>query len=285
MSDEPLIFKRRDEQRDLLNTAKRFTYKELGASGGLDLHVFSPSEAKAGESELPAIVFFYGGGFWERGEIAQFGPHALHFVSRGIVAILADYRLCSSHVGATPMDSLEDVREGVEWICAHAGELGIDQTKLVLSGASTGAHAALAAVMDPDGKLKAKPAACVLFSPIVNLVREKVIDMFPDKRIAKLASPLHQVRKKLPPMMVFHGNDDRVQGVGDVVNFVKKMERKKNICELYTYEGERSSFFNFNVNHVLYEATLNAADNFLVRAGLLEVSTDGAQTSRLDSWR
>jgi acetyl esterase len=198
--------------------------------------------------------------------------------------VLADYRLGASHGGA-PQDGVEDARDAIDWIRTHAGELGIDLAKLVIGGASSGAHVALAAVMDPDRRMKVDPAAMVLFSPIVNVVRKGVVEKFADKRMAKLASPLHQVRKGLPPMVVFHGTDDRVQGIRDVELFARKLRRKKNRCELFAYEGERSSFFNFNVNEILYEATLNTADDFLVRAGLLAGEADGSNRVRLESWR
>ena len=49
--------------------------------------------------------------------------------------------------------------------------------------------------------------------------------------------------------------------------------------------GEGSAYFNFNVNAALYEATLNLADDFLVRLGLLGGGGDGGSTTRLESWR
>lgn len=269
-----------DRQRELLGGAQRIAYKSLAGEESLDLHVFSPEGAGSGR---PVIVFFHGGGFWERGEVSQFAPQCLHFVERGMVAVLADYRL-GRHRGTTPLDGVEDARDAVDWIGDHAEQLRIDRSKVVLAGASSGAHALLAAIMDPAWEMR-RPAAVVLFSPIVNVLRDGVQERFGDKGTAKRVSPLHQVRKGLPPMLLFHGGEDRVQAVGDVESFAKKVARKKNLCELNVFRGERSAFFNFNVNAGLYEATLNTADDFLVRVGLLGKARDGAATTRLDSWR
>ena len=281
MNDQPSSVTINERQRELLDGARRFPYKELESGGALDLHIFSPP---GGGSARPAIVFFFGGGFWERGELSQFAPQCLHFVERGMVAILADYRLGRER-GATPLDGLEDARDAVAWICANARQLGIDRAKLVLAGASSGAHVFLAAALDPDRELATEPAAMVLFSPIVNVVRDGVIDRFGDKRTAKSVSPLHQVRKQLPPMVLFHAGDDRFQPVAEVEAFAKRMSKKKNRCELHVFNGECSSFFNLNVNANLYEATLNIADDFLVSVGVLESTTDGGSTTRLESWR
>ena len=270
-----------ERQRELLGGAERFCYKHDSSGEALELLVYAPEGAVGGSA---AIVFFFGAGMWERGELSQFAPQCLHFAERGMVAILADYRLGQEH-GATPLDGVEDVRDAVAWIRANARRLGVDASRVVLAGASSGAHVALVATMaagvgagrDPE------PAALVLFSPIVNVLRDKLVGKFADRRAAKHASPLHQVRKGLPPMLVFHGGEDRLQGLGDVKSFAKKMGRKKNRCELTVFRGEFSSYFNFNVNAALFEATLNTADEFLVSVGVLERSGCGVATMSLDS--
>jgi len=281
MTNEPVSVKMKDRQRELLDGSERIDYKQLDGEQSLSLHVFSPQQA-GGNS--PAIVFFPGGGLWQHGDLSQFGPQCLHFVKRGMVAMLVDYRL-GQRRGKSPMDGVEDARDAVNWICGHAARLGIDPAKVVLAGAASGAFAPLLAVMDSATELRHRPAAMVLFSAIVNVARDGVRDRFGDKRAAKQRSPLHLVRKGLPPMMLFHGGDDVVQAAGEVATFAKKLAKKKNLCELTVFSGERSAFFNFNVNGGLYETTLNMADDFLVRLGLLEGGRDGAATTRLDSWR
>ncbi len=273
-----------DRQRELLDGAERIAYKDLGAGESLDLFVFSPQDVG---TALPVLVFFYGGGFWERGALSQFAPQALHFADRGCVSLLVDYRLGRKR-GTSPLDGVEDARDAVAWVAANARRLGVDVSKIVLAGASSGAYVALASMMDMDNDAQAsvcEPAALVLFSPIVNLVRDNAIKKFGDKKLAKQASPLHQVRKGLPPMLIFHGTVDRDQVVSEVETFAKKASRKKNVCELNLFKGEGSSYFNFNVNANLYEATLNTMDDFMIRVGALDGGVDGAATTRLDSWR
>ena len=71
MSDQTISLRINERQRELLDGAERMSYKELADGDSLDLYVYSPPGAA---SRLPVIVFFYGGGFWERGEVSQNPP-------------------------------------------------------------------------------------------------------------------------------------------------------------------------------------------------------------------
>ena len=279
MINQPVSVSMNHPQRELLERAERVDYKVSPGGDPLSLHAFHPHGPGG---ERPAIVFFHGCGSWVRGELSQFAPQCLHFAARGVVAVAADYRVGG---GSRPQDAVEDVRDAVAWIRDHSEQLGVDPDKVVLAGASSGAHAVLASVMSPDVGLAVQPAAMLLFSPIINVTRDRLAENFGDKQNAKAFSPLHQIRKGQPPMIVFHARGDRVQSAGEVETFAKKMAKKKNQCELTVYHGEGQSFFNFNVNASLYEATLNSADDFLVRVGVLSGGSDGAATTRLVSWR
>ena len=56
--------------------------------------------------------------------------------------------------------------------------------------------------------------------------------------------------------------------------FSRRMRRwpRRNLCRLVPFEGCGHSFFNFNVDPRLFEATLNLADRFLVRLGFLDAA-------------
>src|SRR5438874_1695981 len=69
-------------------------YKSVGADQ-LRLHVFSVESAEI-VALRPAIVFFFGGG-WAQGSVTQFVPQAKYLARRGMVAIVADYRVLDRH--------------------------------------------------------------------------------------------------------------------------------------------------------------------------------------------
>ena len=60
------------------------TYRTVG-DVSLKVWIFAP--ARKGEEPLPAIVFFFGGG-WTGGTPAQFEPQCRHLASRGMIALV-----------------------------------------------------------------------------------------------------------------------------------------------------------------------------------------------------
>lgn len=83
----------------------------------------------------PAVYFTHGGGMIlgdNRNLIGEMLDWVQHL---GIVLVSVEYRLAPEH----PFPAgLEDVHAGLRWVTAHAGELGIDPGRLVVSGPSAG---------------------------------------------------------------------------------------------------------------------------------------------------
>src|SRR5262245_48643248 len=104
-----------------------------------------------GVAEPPPVVVFVHGGGWMRGDPSQAAGNALHFARGGIATVAISYRLAPEHRFPAPLD---DVRHGLRWVRAHAGELGVDPDRIALLGLSAGAHlAVLAHVAAQDAAL------------------------------------------------------------------------------------------------------------------------------------
>jgi acetyl esterase len=283
-ADKALAIGLIDRNRQLLERATRHPYA-VQDSCELAVHLFLPDDWRK-EDRRPGFVFLHSSQ-WDHGNITQFAPHALFFASRGAVCALAEYRTAGTGTPLSeraPLEGMADARSAIRWTRANAGALGIDSEKLIGAGGSCGAHGLVAAGMcdeqfdDPndDTNVSCRPDALVLFSPVLDTSKKGVgLAAFPDAGTAKAASPLAQIRPGQPPMIVFHGGADQSVPIAGVRKFAKKMQRKKNVCELVEFGGERHSFFNFNVNDRLYSATVEAAANFLVEQGLLEIGEDG----------
>ncbi len=276
-----------DRNRALLLEAENHVYKTAGEAQ-LEVHVFKPQEEKEGDLRpRPAVAFFYSSG-WDSGLLSQFAPHCMYFSHRGAVAFLFDYRVSSRH-GSTPRDAMADARSAIRWIRMNAEALGIDPTKVIAAGGAAGAQIALSAAMlegfDDEGDdvtISCSPNALLLFNPILDTTRKgSEAEKFSDKKQAKAASPITHCRKRLPPMMLFHGTLDRVVPYETSRKFVRKMRWRGNDCKLTTYEGCGHGFFNFNVDAGLYELTLNAADSFLVERGFLAPEAEPDTSPRL----
>ena len=59
-------------------------------------------------------MFFFGGA-WAQGMVTQFTPQARHFAERGMVAIVADYRVFRRH-GTTAFEAMADARSAIRWV-------------------------------------------------------------------------------------------------------------------------------------------------------------------------
>ena len=267
----PPIGETRD--RELLKDAQSFIYFH-SPGGDLVAHFFFPPGHDPGTATAPVLLFLHGG-MWDLSMPTQFVPHALHFAARGAVCMCVEYRVTGKG-GASPVESLEDAAMAMVFLRKNAATLGINPDKIVFAGAASGAHLALCCATMPEiGNEPGehyRPAALILFSPLVNTTRKGVGgENFPSEKEARHYSPSEYLpRAGLPPCIIYHGRNDRLIPVELVARFAKRYARKKNSCELMEFKGAGHTFFNFNSHQQNYEVTLRSADFFLVDLALLE---------------
>lgn len=264
-----------------LDGATAHVYKSIGGSE-LRLHVFTP-DSPSGSVQRPAIVFFFGGG-WKEGPVNHFVPQAKHLAERGMVAIVADYRVFGRY-GTSPFEAMADAKSAVRWVRAHSTELGIDPERIVAAGGSSGGHIALsAAVFDrfdeatEDENVSSKPNALVLFNPVVDTTRTTnalLKERFGER--GREGSPLHHL-DSLPPTIILHGKADAVVPYADVRRFCSEAKSRGNDCLLVGYDDAPHGFFTPGpAEGKWYRETLLEADRFLTRLGYL--SAQGADTN------
>ncbi len=255
---------------------KSETYRKVGETE-LKVWIFEPVQ-KSGKP-LPAIVFFFGGG-WVGGSPTQFEPQSRNLAGRGMVAIVADYRV-KTRQDAKPADCVSDAKACVRWVRANASRLGIDPERIAVGGGSAGGHLAASTATVPglddakdDKSVSCLPNALVLFNPGTVMAPFPGLDLKGfgaglDK--AKFGcepteiSPLHHVKKGTPPTIIFHGKADTTVPYSTVEKFAEVMKTAGNRCELIGYEGQPHGFFN----KAKYAETLAATDAFLVSLGYL----------------
>ena len=260
----------------VIEGAKSETYRKVGDTE-LKVWIFEPAQKTT--KPLPAIVFFFGGG-WISGSPTHFEPQSRHLAARGMIAIVADYRV-KSRQNAKPADCVSDAKACVRWVRANAARLGIDPEHIAVGGGSAGGHLAASVATLPgldtakdDKSVSCLPNALVLFNPATVLTTFPGLDLKGfgadlDKEKfgceATEISPLHHVKKGVPPTIIFHGKADTTVPYTTVEKFTEVMKAAGNRCELIGYEGQPHSFFNKSK----YAETLAAADDFLVSLGYL----------------
>jgi acetyl esterase/lipase len=191
----------------------------------LDLHL-------SGEQRGPLIVYVHGGA-WRSGSKKEM-PLA-DLVANGIPVATIDYRLSTE---ARFPAQAHDIKAAIRFLRGNEKKLGINASKIIVSGSSAGGHlAALIGVTNGDKQLEGElgdfrdqssavqgiisffggsdlttilsqstPKALEMRVPALELLLGDHPDKVPD--LAKLASPVYHVDKSDPPLLLFHGDRD-----------------------------------------------------------------------------
>jgi acetyl esterase len=197
----------------------------------LPLRIYRPREAAG---PLPVVLNFHGGG-WVSGNIRQSEWWASSIAARsGAAVVSVEYRLAPEHPFPTPV---EDCYAATVWVAQHAGELGLDATRLAVMGDSAGGN--IAAVVCLMARDRGEPhiALQVLIYPGTDFLTE-----FPSKienaeapilckkdvdnahrlyfygsdgdRADPYASPLRAKHHDLPPALVQTAQYDPIRDEG-----------------------------------------------------------------------
>jgi len=125
------------------NTFSRTTGIAYGADPRHKLDVYVPRQPLA---DAPVVVFFYGGS-WNSGDRRDYTFVGEALASRGIVAVVADYRL---YPQVRYPRFLEDGAQAVAWTRAHIREYSGNPQRLYLLGHSSGGYNAAMLALDAD---------------------------------------------------------------------------------------------------------------------------------------
>lgn len=107
--------------------------------GATKVRIFEPENAGTG-----ALIWIHGGGLI-LGRPEQDDQMCSEIAKELKVKVFAlGYRVAPKHPYPTPLD---DCHTGFDWVVAHATELGIDRTNIVLAGASAGGCLATSLVL------------------------------------------------------------------------------------------------------------------------------------------
>ena len=246
---------------------KPYTYK-TSAGKEQQMEIYFPPNHDPTKAKVPGMILFHGGG-WTGGTLDQFRAACAYFASRGLVCATAEYRMLGKGDTAKLAKGesrksvcITDAKSAIRWFKQHAGELGIDPTRIITGGGSAGGHISALATMNPGLNDPADPkdidtrvVAYLWFNPAFSLDDNK------DSEV----DILRHLKADLPPAIAFFGDKDTWKKGWDVAHAKWKSLGTKTI-DLQIAPGQAHSFFN---KEPWRAVTLIAADKFLVKHGLL----------------
>ena len=217
--------------------------RDVAYAGGARrrLDIYRPTAA-APAAGWPVAVFFYGGS-WNEGERADYRFVGEAFASRGIVALVADYRL---HPEVSYPDFLADSAKALAWGLDHARGLGGDPRRVFVVGHSAGGYNAAMLALDSRW-LRAEGHALPELAGWVGLAGP--YDFFPSRNpdvqpvfhhpdYPAGGQPIeHATASALPAFLGAARNDRLVDPQRSTVGLARRLEAAGTPVTLRLYEG------------------------------------------------
>lgn len=224
---------------------------------------------------LPVVVFLHPGAWSRRDKRAV---RTMFLVEQGFALVSIGYRLAQH---ARFPAQVQDSNNGIRHLLEHAGEYGIDASRIVLAGTSAGAHLASLVALAKDNEAFAplpqfRPRGVVAvygaydLAALVHAQSELEIDhssdgsplgvMFgeapagrPD--LLREISPQTYVGPGLPPFLLLHGRDDSVLPWSQSANFACALGEAGTEVTLKIVPGEGHGAEAFRTQPISDEVT------------------------------
>lgn len=230
-----------------------------GDRGKLDVYV--PDHLAKGH---PVMVFSYGGS-WKQGSKDDYLFVGQAFASRGIIAVIADYRL---YPEVSFPEFMKDTAAAFVWTHKHIREYGGNPNNLFAAGHSAGAYNAVMLTLNRD-YLKVAGGRTAWIKGVIGiagpydflpLTDPTLIEIF-GGRDRVTTQPITYVRHHVPPMLLVTGDEDEDVLPRNTYNLAEKLTSFGNQVTVKTYSG---------VAHI--GIALALADGFHSKAPVLEDS-------------
>ncbi|MDG4825261.1 alpha/beta hydrolase [Asanoa sp. WMMD1127] len=144
-----------------LAVSRREVTVPAGDGALVPLSVISP----VGATAAPCVYWIHGGGMVMGDRYSQIDIPLDWLRELGAVVVSVDYRLAPEATGTTLVD---DCYAGLSWVAAHAAELGVDPTRVIVAGASAGGGLAAGVTLLARDRGNPAIAAQVLIGPMLD---------------------------------------------------------------------------------------------------------------------
>ena len=236
---------------DHSNITRKFIGVEYGEAKNQKMNIYLPSN---GAGPFPVIFFLHGGG-WQGGSRndTQVNPF-LHGLEKGYAVISCGYRLMPD---VNYPENLFDVKAALRFLGDHGKEYMLDTDHLVIAGASAGAHLAMMTAFTHG--MPAFEGAEIANAPVIRAVIDQFgptdfasenrhyeesgyarmnppapagkgivdkllnADTAQNPHLLNFISPILNVHKNIPPILILHGKYDPMVAYQQSVTLYEKI--------------------------------------------------------------
>ena len=133
-----------------------------GPDGEVFVRIYQPTERP---DTLPALLWIHGGGY-VLGSVERDDLLATHLAKVAqCVVVSVEYRLAPEHPFPAPV---EDCYAALKWLATHTGELGVEQSRLAIGGASAGGGLAAGLALLTRDRAEVELAFQLLIYPMID---------------------------------------------------------------------------------------------------------------------
>ncbi|BAV08775.1 Acetyl esterase/lipase [Filimonas lacunae] len=236
-------------------TAKDVSY---GDNSAQKLDIYLPAGRTDSATKIMVLVH---GGAWTSGDKTELDSAVLFLRPQ-----LSDYAIFNINyrLAALPATNLwpapvNDINSAIDYIISKGAEYHINTNKIVLIGASAGAHLSLLHAYNYNSKGNVK-AVVDLFGPTditalanSDIYYAQLLSVWlggtpataPANYVA--ASPIQHVTAQSPPTIIFHGTADDVVPISQSVALKAELDSKGVINDYKEYPGEKHGWTGSNL--------------------------------------
>jgi acetyl esterase/lipase len=215
----------------------------VGQGGGRDLlaDLYRPPNPNG-----CGVMLIYGGGFVE-GDRGQLRGYGVALGRAGYTALACEYRLAGEALWPAALD---DVRTAFEFFHAEAKSLGLNASKLAVSGNSAGGCLSLLLAGTSSRKVAASIAFYAPMDFLSDDARSKgspasmkflLGDDVSDERLLAM-SPRTYVGPNFPPTLLLTGNRDARVDWKESTRMCEALNEAGSRCELHVFDGLEHAF-------------------------------------------
>jgi acetyl esterase/lipase len=218
----------------------------------LHLQVLLPPMAPESNSRYPAVLYVQGSA-WFPQNLGQELPGLADFARRGYVVAIVEYR--PSALAPFPAQ-VDDTKSAVRFLRANAGRFHVDPDRIALWGDSSGGHTTVHVHLDPEplglrcavdfygptdiSRMNTEPSIMDHRgpdSPEGMLIGGRPVLENPELVAPTIAMNRIPTDRRLPPLLIMHGSQDRLVPFGQSVLLYEALVAAGQPVALYQLRG------------------------------------------------